>query len=113
MTKERSGAAMRDCTEMFNESGEHIATIGFNESYGLWQIVVVQRRRSSFSVQARKSRSPPGTTNSIPKLDSHNRLHALAAMLDLSVSSRNGLLCNFWIADESNYRAKIDHVANT
>jgi hypothetical protein len=23
MTKERSGAAMRDCTEMFNESGEH------------------------------------------------------------------------------------------
>jgi hypothetical protein len=25
---------MRACTEMFNESGEHIATIGFNESYG-------------------------------------------------------------------------------
>jgi hypothetical protein len=43
MTKERTGAAMRDCTEMFNRSGEHIATIGFNESYGLWQIVVVQR----------------------------------------------------------------------
>ena len=70
-------------------------------------------RRSSFSVQARKSRSPPGTTNSIPKLDSRNRLHALASMLDLGVSSRNGFLCNFWIADESNYRAKICHVANT
>jgi hypothetical protein len=27
-------------------------------------------------------------------------------MLDLSVSSRNGLLCNFWIADESHYRAR-------
>jgi hypothetical protein len=24
---------MRDCTEVFNESGKHIATIGFNESY--------------------------------------------------------------------------------
>jgi hypothetical protein len=27
---------MRDCTEMFNESGEHIATIGFNET--LWPL---------------------------------------------------------------------------
>jgi len=44
MTKESTGAAMRDCTEMFNESGEHIATIGLNESYGLWQIVIVQRK---------------------------------------------------------------------
>ena len=34
---------MRNCTELFNESGEHIATIGFNKSYGLRQIVVVQR----------------------------------------------------------------------
>jgi hypothetical protein len=35
MTKGRISfrVAMRDCTEMFNESGEHIATIGFNESY--------------------------------------------------------------------------------
>jgi hypothetical protein len=39
---------MRDCTEMFNVSGEHIATIGFNESYGLWQIVVVQRKEMDF-----------------------------------------------------------------
>jgi hypothetical protein len=39
---------MRDCTEMFNESGEHTATIGFNESYGLWQIVVVQRKEIEF-----------------------------------------------------------------
>jgi hypothetical protein len=39
---------MRDCTEMFNESGEHIATIGFNESYGLWQIVIVQRKEMEF-----------------------------------------------------------------
>ena len=48
MTKERTGTATRDCTEMFNESGEHIATIGFNESYGLWQIVVVQRKEMEF-----------------------------------------------------------------
>jgi hypothetical protein len=34
---------MRDGIEMFNESGERIATIGFNESYGAWQIVIVQR----------------------------------------------------------------------
>jgi hypothetical protein len=33
---------------MFNQSGEHISTIGFNESYGLWQIVVVQRREMEF-----------------------------------------------------------------
>ena len=39
---------MRDCTEMFNQSGEHIATIGFNESYGLWQIVIVQRKELEF-----------------------------------------------------------------
>jgi hypothetical protein len=44
MTKERAGAAMRDCTEMFDESGEPIATIGFNESYRLWQIVVEQHK---------------------------------------------------------------------
>ena len=35
---------MRDCTEMFNESGEHIETIGCNQSFGLWQIVGVQRK---------------------------------------------------------------------
>jgi hypothetical protein len=39
---------MRDCTEMFNVSGDHIATIGFNESYGLWQVVVVQREEIEF-----------------------------------------------------------------
>jgi hypothetical protein len=39
---------MRDCTQMFNESGERIATIGFNESYGLWQIVIVQRKEMEF-----------------------------------------------------------------
>jgi len=48
MTKERDWAAMRDCTEMFNGSGDHIATIGFNESYDLWQIVVVQREEIEF-----------------------------------------------------------------
>ena len=48
MTKERAGAAMRDCTEVFNESGEHIATIGFNECCGFWQIVVVQREEIEF-----------------------------------------------------------------
>jgi hypothetical protein len=39
---------MSDCTEIFNESGEHIATIGFNESYSLWQIVIVQRKEIEF-----------------------------------------------------------------
>ena len=48
MTKERTKAAMRDWTEMFNKSDEHIATIGFNESCGLWQIVVVQRKEMEF-----------------------------------------------------------------
>jgi hypothetical protein len=30
---------MRDHTALLNKSGEHVATIGFNEAYGLWQIV--------------------------------------------------------------------------
>jgi len=33
---------------MFNKSGEQIATIGFNESYGLWQIVLVEREEIEF-----------------------------------------------------------------
>ena len=48
MMKEWTRAAMRDCTEMFKLLGEHIATIGFNESYGLWQIVVVPRKEMEF-----------------------------------------------------------------
>ena len=39
---------MRDCTAVFNGSGEHVATIGFNESHGLWQIVAVQREAMEF-----------------------------------------------------------------
>jgi len=39
---------MRDCTAMVNRAGEHVATIGFNEACGLWQIVVVQRREIEF-----------------------------------------------------------------
>ena len=39
---------MRDNTPMFNTSGEHVATIGFNESFGLWQIVVLQRQEIEF-----------------------------------------------------------------
>jgi hypothetical protein len=34
---------MRDCTVMCNRSGEEVATIGFDEACGLWQIVVLQR----------------------------------------------------------------------
>jgi hypothetical protein len=89
--QERTRAAMRDCTEMFTESGEHIATIGFNESYTFGRSWLYSARRTSFSARARKSRSPPGTTNSIPKLDSRNRLPALASMLDLIASSRTSI----------------------
>lgn len=104
---------MRDCTEMFNESGEHLATIGFNQSYGLLaDCGGTAQGDGVFLSKLRKWHSPPGTTNSIPKLDSRNRLHALASMLDRNVSSRNGLLCNFWIPDESNFRVEIYHVAN-
>ena len=111
MTKGRTGAAIGDCTEMFNESGAHIATIGFNESYGFWQIVIAQRKEMGFFCPSlRMSHSPPGTTNSIP--NSRNRHLALASMLDLSVSSRTGSWCNFCIPDESNCQVKIYHVAN-
>jgi hypothetical protein len=48
MTKERTGAATRDCTEMFNECGERIETIGCDQSFGHWQIVVVQREEIGF-----------------------------------------------------------------
>ena len=44
----KSEGEMRDCTTVFNGSGEHVATIGFNESHGLWQIVVVQREALEF-----------------------------------------------------------------
>ncbi len=39
---------MKDHTAIFNKSGEHIATIGLNEAYGLWQIVVVRREELDF-----------------------------------------------------------------
>ena len=39
---------MRDSTAMVNQAGEHIATIGFNEVCGLWQIVILQRRELEF-----------------------------------------------------------------
>jgi hypothetical protein len=103
---------MRDCAEMFNESGEHIATVGFNESYGLWQIVIVQRKEMEFFCPSKEVAFAAWHDEFDPKLDSRNRLHALASMLDLSVSSRNGVLCNFWIPDESNFRVMISHVAN-
>ena len=39
---------MRDNTAIFSKSGEHVATIGLNEKYGLWQIVIVQREELEF-----------------------------------------------------------------
>jgi hypothetical protein len=39
---------MRDCTAVCNKAGEHVATIGFNEAFGLWQIVVVNREEMEF-----------------------------------------------------------------
>jgi len=93
------------------QPGEHIATIGFNESYGLWQIVVVQRKEMEFFGPSKKVAFAAWHDAFDSETGASNRLHALASMLDLSVSSRNGLLCNFWIADGSTYRAEIYHVA--
>jgi hypothetical protein len=39
---------------MVNQAGKHIATIGFNEAYGLWQIVIVQRRELGFLCPTRE-----------------------------------------------------------
>jgi hypothetical protein len=39
---------MRDHTEIFNKSGDHVATIGLNELHGLWQIVIVRREEIEF-----------------------------------------------------------------
>jgi hypothetical protein len=39
---------MRDCTALCNNAGQHVATIGFNEALGLWQIVVVNRDELEF-----------------------------------------------------------------
>jgi hypothetical protein len=36
------GLRMQEQTSLFNKLVEHVATIQFNESVGLWQIVVVQ-----------------------------------------------------------------------
>ena len=39
---------MRDETAIVNKLGKHIATIGFNESCGFWQIVIVHREAIEF-----------------------------------------------------------------
>jgi hypothetical protein len=39
---------MRDTTPMFNRSGEHVATIRFNESCFLWQILVMRQPEIEF-----------------------------------------------------------------
>lgn len=39
---------MRDCTALCNEAGKHVATIGFNEAFGLSQIVGVNRKEMEF-----------------------------------------------------------------
>lgn len=39
---------------MVNQAGEHIATIGFNEACGLWQIVIVQSREVEFFCPTRE-----------------------------------------------------------
>ena len=39
---------MLDYTAIFNTSGDHVASIGLNEAYGLWQIVVVQCEEIEF-----------------------------------------------------------------
>jgi hypothetical protein len=63
------GLRMQDQTSLFNKLGEHVATIRFNESVGLWQIVVVQHEAMEFFCQARKWHSQRGTRNSIPRPD--------------------------------------------
>jgi hypothetical protein len=39
---------------MFNRSGKQVAVIGFNESHGLWQIVVLQRTELEFFCPTRE-----------------------------------------------------------
>ena len=48
MMKLRARSRCGDQTALLNKSGEHVATIGFNEAYGLWQIVVVQSEGMEF-----------------------------------------------------------------
>jgi hypothetical protein len=81
---------MRDCTEVFNESGEHIATIGFNKCCGFWQIVVVQREEIESFVRPRKSRSPRGTTNLTQKRDFRARPRPGNLTLDHELSAHQG-----------------------
>jgi hypothetical protein len=39
---------VREKTEILNSRGEHIATIGLNDSFGLWQIVIVRNKEVEF-----------------------------------------------------------------
>jgi hypothetical protein len=39
---------MRDSTVLRNKAGQHVATIGFNEAFGLWQIVFANREEMEF-----------------------------------------------------------------
>lgn len=61
------GIMMRDCTSLCNKAGEHVATIGFNHVFGLWQIVVVKREEMNSSVRRKKLHLPRGMTSSILK----------------------------------------------
>jgi len=38
---------MRERSSIFNKSGEHVATIGLNDS-GLWQLVIIKRKELEF-----------------------------------------------------------------
>jgi hypothetical protein len=73
--------AMHDNTAIFNTSGEHVANIGFDESFGLWQIVVVEREEIKFLCSS-KEVTFAVSTNSIPRPDSHDRVDPRAPMPD-------------------------------
>jgi hypothetical protein len=45
---------MGQCTVMRNRSGQQVATIGFNEACGLWQVVVLQREEIEFFCPTRE-----------------------------------------------------------
>lgn len=58
---------MRDGTALRNNAGEHVATIGFNEDCGLWQIVILSRTGMNFVVLQKTLHLQRGMMGSILK----------------------------------------------
>jgi hypothetical protein len=63
---------MRDATTIRNKSGEHVATIGFNEGLGASQILIVRRKDLEFFCPSKEIAFMAGQEECDPETDSRS-----------------------------------------